>query len=91
MRGFFIPFGTNEEHQTKLKAGLARMRSDFTAKLCGMCDGAGEYRQTYTAGCGGGYYSSMGDCEYCGGTGLRQGYKPAAESVVHQVLNAAAR
>jgi hypothetical protein len=32
---------------------------------CGVCHGTGEYEQTYTAGCGGGYYKSLGKCEYC--------------------------
>lgn len=34
-------------------------------RACDMCHGTGEYEQTYTAGCGGGYYRSMGPCEYC--------------------------
>lgn len=34
-------------------------------KACDMCHGTGEYEQTYTAGCGGGYYRSLGPCEYC--------------------------
>lgn len=33
---------------------------------CPLCEGKGEYKQTYTAGCGGGYYQSMGPCEMCG-------------------------
>lgn len=37
---------------------------------CGMCLGDGRYEQTYTAGCGGEYFSMMGDCDRCGGTGI---------------------
>jgi hypothetical protein len=32
---------------------------------CGWCNGRGEYEQTYTAGCGGGYYRSLGPCDHC--------------------------
>ena len=34
-------------------------------KECGHCAATGEYEQMYTAGCGGGYYRSMGRCDYC--------------------------
>lgn len=34
-------------------------------EVCPVCNGAGEYEQTYTAGCGGGYYRSLGPCECC--------------------------
>jgi hypothetical protein len=40
-------------------------------KDCEVCKGKGEYRQTYTAGCGFGSYRSMGKCGYCNGTGQR--------------------
>jgi hypothetical protein len=89
MRGFFIEFGREKEHAAALKRGLADMHPDFTGRLCPICEGLGNYRQSYTAGCGGGYYRSTGPCDYCGKTGLLQGGKPAAESVVIQVLVAA--
>lgn len=34
-------------------------------KPCPACGGDGEYEQMYTAGCGGGYYKSVGPCDYC--------------------------
>ena len=40
-------------------------------ETCRMCDGEGEYKQTYTAGCGGGYFSMMGPCAWCSGAGIR--------------------
>ena len=39
-------------------------------ETCTMCAGEGEYLQTYTAGCGGGYFSMKGRCDYCEGTGI---------------------
>jgi hypothetical protein len=86
---FYIPYGEGEEHAKTLKNGLAALPSDFRAELCFMCEGIGEYEQTYTVGCGGGYYRSMGKCDYCGGIGLRQGdgfIAPAPLSVLEQVL-----
>ena len=38
---------------------------------CYFCSGDGEYTQTYTAGCGGGYFRMKGPCDHCGGTGIR--------------------
>lgn len=38
--------------------------------FCARCGGKGQYEQTYTVGCGGGYYRSMGSCSSCDGTGL---------------------
>jgi DnaJ-class molecular chaperone len=40
-------------------------------ETCGMCGGEGHYDQTYTAGCGGGYFTTKGPCDYCGETGIR--------------------
>lgn len=63
----------------------------FSAYVCELCGGTGQRKQMYTAGCGGGYYHSMGDCEYCY-AGLCQGsgfINPAAPSVLYQVLVAA--
>lgn len=37
---------------------------------CSRCNGAGEYRQTYTIGCGGGYFSMNGRCDSCEGVGV---------------------
>ncbi|CAH1670488.1 MULTISPECIES: hypothetical protein [unclassified Chelatococcus] len=91
MRGFYIPYGENDKHAEALKAGLARLPSNFTAELCGWCEGRGRYSQTYNAGCGMGYFSAMGGCERCKGAGLIQGDKPASASVIHQVLNAGDR
>lgn len=39
--------------------------------LCGICNGKGQYEQTYTAGCGMGSFRSVGRCDHCEGTGLR--------------------
>jgi hypothetical protein len=63
-------------------------------KICGCCEGAGHYLQTYTAGCGGGYYQSRGACEYCSrageafcGPGLRyQNGEKVTDSIIAQVL-----
>jgi len=64
---------------------------------CPCCDGKGEYKQMYTAGCGGGYYRSMGPCDMCRddhpGAGIWQGtgfvyknsLKPVPRSVVEQI------
>lgn len=38
---------------------------------CYFCSGNGEYEQTYTAGCGGGYFRMKGICDHCGGAGIR--------------------
>ncbi|RWO20711.1 hypothetical protein [Mesorhizobium sp.] len=83
-----IAYGREKEHAAELRAGLQRMQTGFLAEICGLCHGEGQYEQMYTAGCGGGYFRSMGGCDYCDGTGLRQGGKPAPRSVVEQVGNA---
>ena len=54
-------------------------------EICPACNGAGEYEQTYNAGCGGGLYKSIGPCDYCAHpkrfmTGL--GYRMKNRSVV---------
>jgi DnaJ-class molecular chaperone len=79
----------NPDHATKLRAGLAALGSGFLASICGICKGEGQHGQTYTVGCGGGYFRMRGDCEYCDGQGLTQYYRPAPRSVVNQVLVAA--
>ncbi|TIU88831.1 MAG: hypothetical protein E5W06_00240 [Mesorhizobium sp.] len=83
-----IAYGREKEHAAELRAGLRQMQAGFLAELCGLCSGEGQYEQMYTAGCGGGYFRSMGGCDYCNGTGLRQGAGPAPISVVEQVTNA---
>jgi len=91
MRGFHIEYGREAEHAALLKSGLATLPDDFAASVCFMCQGQGQYEQTYTAGCGGGYYKATGPCDCCGSTGLRQGdgySSPAPVSVIEQVLNA---
>jgi hypothetical protein len=90
MAAFSIAHGREDEHAAELKRGLSRMPSGFVAQVCWACDGRGARRQTYTAGCGGGYYSAMGGCDFCDGTGLMQGAKPAPASVRAQLLIAAA-
>lgn len=64
-------------------------------RICGMCEGKGQYVQTYTIGCGMGYTEMMGRCDACDGTGYR--YKDSAKrggvpwSVVEQIRNAQRR
>lgn len=58
---------------------------DYICK-CWSCGGDGEYLQTYTAGCGGGYFSMKGTCGYCNGTGiLTKDRKPVPTSVINQI------
>ncbi len=72
----------------QLKSGLQALGPNFSAEICTICDGAGQYVQTYTAGCGMGYYRSMGRCDWCAGKGLLQGDVAAPDSVVNQVMTA---
>lgn len=88
-RQFYIPHGREAEHAAALSAGLARLPSGFIATVCGVCSGRGQYRKTYTAGCGGGHFSMPGPCDCCEETGLLQNGCPAPISVVNQVLGAA--
>lgn len=37
---------------------------------CPLCAGKGRYKQTYTAGCGQGYFTMEGPCDYCAETGI---------------------
>ena len=89
MPAFSIAYGNTKKHADALRAGLQKLPVGFIAQVCPICAGHGEYRQTYTAGCGGGYHHLMGGCDYCDGTGLLQGNKPAPSSVREQVLVAA--
>ena len=86
MSAFSIAYGRETEYAAELRIGLAQMTPAFTACICAACNGEGRYEQTYTAGCGRGYYTTMGGCDYCDGTGLRQGGEPAPASVREQVL-----
>lgn len=83
---YSIAHGREAEHSAEIKAGLEHMIEGFMARVCGICDGQGAYEQTYTAGCGGGYFKMSGGCDYCAGTGMRQGSDPAPQSVVDQVV-----
>jgi hypothetical protein len=86
---YSIAYGRTKQHAAQLRAGLARLPADFAARLCGVCNGEGEYEQTFTHGCGGGYYRAMSGCDHCDDTGLMQGRSPAPASVLEQVLGAA--
>lgn len=85
MAAYSIAYGREQEHAAELRAGLDKMQTGFLARICPQCNGEGQYSQMYTAGCGGGYFRSMGGCDYCEGHGLLQGSKPAPASVVEQV------
>lgn len=87
-RVYSLAHGHEEEHAARLVAGLARLPTDYVARLCYLCRGHGCYMQRYGVGCGGGYYRSIGACEICDGTGLLQHDVPAPMSVVNQVLQA---
>jgi DnaJ-class molecular chaperone len=90
MAAFSIAYGRTKEHADALKLGLSKMPPDFCAIICQVCDGEGQYRQTYCDGPNG-YFKTMGGCDYCDGTGLLQGRKPAPASVRAQVLTQAER
>lgn len=51
---------------------------------CRVCGGEGRYKQTYTAGCGGGYYTTLGPCDHCDQTGLI--YTPTGKAPPRSVL-----
>lgn len=91
MAAFSIAHGRTAEHAAQLRRGLAQLGPGFCAELCGVCLGEGEYRQRFTAGCGGGSFLSMSGCDYCDGTGLMQGRSFAPVSVREQVLRAGAQ
>lgn len=59
-------------------------------KKCPMCDGAGQYEQTYNAGCGMGYFKSLGPCAMCGDgdpwRGVGYVYKATGKPVGASVL-----
>lgn len=39
-------------------------------RTCYWCGGHGVREDTYTAGCGGGYYRAKGKCDHCDGIGV---------------------
>lgn len=91
MRMFSVAQGRAAEHAEDLKRGLEILGPRFVANLCVFCNGRGERQQFYTAGCGHGHFRSIGVCDYCDGSGLSQQGKPAAESILNQVLEASKR
>jgi hypothetical protein len=82
----FIPHGQERQHAAALKKGLAKLGPDFSAELCYWCEGTGLKK-----------WSSCNICErgrpYGTALGLlyKGGSRPAPESVVNQVLEAAKR
>lgn len=72
-----------------LKRGLEKLGPGFRAEVCYFCSGEGAYEQTYTIGCGAGYYRSLGRCDHCEGEGLVIGNRAAPRSVIAQVMTAA--
>lgn len=86
-----IAHGQEAEHAAKLKLGLTKMPSGFLARVCPLCDGKGLREQMYCDGPNGEltHLRLRGGCDYCDGTGLLQGDKPAPDSVRSQVLTAA--
>lgn len=92
---YSIAYGHTQEHADALALGLRCLGPGFLAQVCTICKGHGEYQQTYTRGCGMGTMRSTGGCDYCGATGLTQGYamgnNAAPDSVREQVLEAARR
>jgi DnaJ-class molecular chaperone len=62
------------------------MKLPDLVRVCKVCNGDGQYEQTYNAGCGFGLYRSMGRCDFCRG----QGYvylngEPIPISVTNQI------
>lgn len=62
---------------------------------CWRCEGKGEYKQSYTAGCGGGMFNMLGPCSFCShpeasfGKGLgyrmKDPHKEVSSSVINQI------
>lgn len=84
-----IAYGREAEHAAALRIGLDRLGPGFAARVCGVCAGEGRCVQTFTAGCGGGYFQTNAGCDWCDGTGLLQGDRPAPASVRAQVIEKA--
>lgn len=76
------------------KETVANLTLPEYVSTCFWCDGTGETIQTYTSGCGGGYYRSPGPCDVCGkgemyyGVGFlyRGTTNPIPESVLNQIM-----
>ena len=77
-----VTYGTEVEHQAKLKLGLQKLGKSFVAQLCWKCDGLTKAPFEPCSICGKGRY-------YGSSLGLLIGNEPAPESVVNQVLVAA--
>jgi len=60
------------------------MKLPENVRECGVCKGKGEYKQMYCHGCGGGYFHSMGICDWCDGTGFM--YKGTSKAVPPSVV-----
>jgi hypothetical protein len=80
------PYGEENDHEAFLRAGLLVLGESFIGHICWGCEGKTRRNQRYTAGCGGGYFNSMENCEYCDSTGLMQHGKAAPQSVARQVI-----
>lgn len=82
----FVPWTEREQHQAALRKGLEALGSDFTAQLCYWCEGTTVRKYESCAVCG-------RDTQYGCALGLlyKATLKPAPESVVNQVLEAAKR
>jgi hypothetical protein len=80
----------NPKQKEQLEKGLSFL-PNLLARICPVCNGHGEYEQTYNAGCGMGLYQVTGPCSYCEGGGLLQGNLPAPSSVRNQVIVAGER
>lgn len=79
-----VPLDQMDEHAIKLRAGLAALGPDFVAEICYWCEGKTMRKCEHCSVCGLGEF-------YGTALGLLIGNRPAPESVVNQVLVAAAR
>jgi len=48
-----------------MKVDVNHLELPDDVEVCPICRGKGLYMQTYTAGCGGGYFRMEGPCDYC--------------------------
>jgi hypothetical protein len=77
---------------------MANIELPEYVRICGACNGTGEYEQNYNLGCGQGFLRSTGACELCGkhkrygrpGPGFvyKATGEPVGDSVVAQIENA---
>lgn len=77
-----VEWGKFDEHATALRLGLSRMVPGFHATICWWCDGTTVHKFECCDVCGKGR-------QYGTALGLLINNKPAPESVVNQVLEAA--